>query len=104
MLKIERTCSSLKCDVLLGDRLIGHMDGVNLTQWFLKNKYVFKGSFSRFTTFNARDCQVGMIVDIVFADKKLIIRNARIEWIRESSKNGTFNASKIDYYDPSFKL
>jgi len=101
---MERTCNSLKCDVLLEDRLIGHMDGVNLIQWFLKNKYLFKGSFSRFITFNARDCQAGMIVDIVFADKRLIVRNARVEWIREPSKNGTFNASKVDYYDTSFKL
>jgi hypothetical protein len=104
MLKIERTCSSLKCDVLLEGKLIGHMDGVNLTQWFLKNKYVFKGSFSRFITFNTNDCQAGIIVDIIFTDKKLIIKSARIEWIRESGKNGTFNASKMDYYDPSFKL
>ena len=54
MLKMERTCSSLKCDVLLEGKLIGIMEGVNLIQWFLKNKYSFKGSFSRFITFNPR--------------------------------------------------
>lgn len=31
-------------------KLIGYMDGVGLIQWFLKNKYCYRGSFSRFIT------------------------------------------------------
>ncbi len=101
MLKMERTCSSLKCDVLLEGKLIGIMEGVNLIQWFLKNKYSFKGSFSRFITFNPEDYGAGITVDIIFRDKKLIARNAKIEWIRAPGENGTFNASKMEYYDNS---
>ena len=98
---MERTCSSLKCDVLLDSKLIGIMEGVNLTQWFLKNKYDFKGSFSKFTTFNPKECKSGIIVDIIFSDKKLIARNAKIGWLRAPGQNGTFNASKMEYYDDS---
>lgn len=96
---MERTCNALKCDVLLEGELIGRMDGVSLTQWFIKNRYAFKGSFSKFVTFNPEDCHAGIIVDIVFNDKKLIARKAKIEWINAFGDNGTFTASKMEYYE-----
>ena len=96
---MERTCSSLKCDVLHKGNLIGYMEGVSLTQWFLKNKYRYKGSFSKFITENPANCCQGIIVDIIFSDRKLMAKNARIEWMRSPGKNGTFEASKIEYYD-----
>jgi len=99
MLKMERTCNSLKCDVMCNGELIGYMEGVNLTQWFLKNKYSYKGSFSKFITFNPVDDYSGMIVNIIFTDKNLIAKNARIEWIRAPGKNGTFRASNMEYYE-----
>lgn len=101
MLKMEKTCNSLRCDVLIEEKLIGHMEGVNITQWFLKNQYKYKGSFSNFETVNPDDFHAGIIVDIVFQDKKLIAREARIEWINAFGKNGTFTASRMEYYDPS---
>jgi hypothetical protein len=77
------------------------MEGVNVNKWFLKNKYSYKGSFSNFVTFDPEDCCAGIIVDIIFSDKKLIVRDAKIEWINSFGKNGTFNASKMEYYDDS---
>lgn len=67
------------CDVLRGDKYIGYMEGVILTQWFIKNKYQFKGSFSRFMTFDHEDNHAGVIVDIILKDKNLRVKNARIE-------------------------
>ena len=99
MLKMERTCNSLKCDVIYNGELIGYMEGVNLIQWFLKNRYSYKGSFSKFITLNPVDDYSGMVVDIIFSDKNLIARNARIEWIRAPGKNGTFKASSMEYYE-----
>ena len=99
MLKMERTCSSLRCDVMYNGKLIGHMEGVTLIQWFLKNKYSYKGSFSKFLTFNPADSCSGIIVDIIFSDKNLIAKNARIGWIRAPGCNGTFQASKMEYYE-----
>ena len=98
MLKLEKTCNSRKCDVLIDGELIGYMEGVTLSQWFIKNKYAFKGSFSNLITFNHED-YAGKIVDIVFIDKKLIARDARIDWINSYGKNGTFTASKMEYYE-----
>ncbi|MGB9936689.1 MAG: hypothetical protein ACPK7O_03130 [Methanobacterium sp.] len=98
MLKMERTCNSLRCDVLLENKLIGHMEGVTLNQWFIKNKYSFKGSFTKFITIDPEDCRPGITVDIIFPDKNLIARSARIEWIRAPGKYGTFRASKMEYY------
>ncbi|WP_414470221.1 hypothetical protein [Methanobacterium sp. ACI-7] len=99
MLKMERTCNSLRCDVLLENKLIGHMEGVNLTQWFIKNKYIFKGSFAKFITTDPEDCRPGITVDIIFPDKNLIARSARVEWIRAPGKYGTFRAAKMEYYE-----
>ncbi len=99
MLKMERTCNSLKCDVLYNGELIGYMEGVNLIQWFLKNRYSYKGSFSKFITLNPVDDYSGMVVDIIFSDKNLIAKNARIEWIRAPGMNGTFQASNMEYYE-----
>ena len=99
MLKLEKTCNSRKCSVLIDGELIGYMEGVNLTQWFIKNKYSFKGSFSNFITFDQDIDLVGKIVDIVFNDKKLIARQAKIDWINSYGTNGTFTAFKIEYYE-----
>lgn len=103
MLKMERSCNSLKCDVLSEGELIGYMEGVNLIQWFLKNKYSFKGSFSNFVTLNREDCRAGMTVDVIFKDKKLIARDAKIEWINAFGTNGTFHSLKMEYYDDSME-
>lgn len=99
MLKMERTCNSLRCDVMYNDELVGHMEGVTLTQWFLKNKYCYKGSFSKFITFNPDNSCSNIVVDIIFPDKNLVAKNARIGWIRAPGKNGTFQASKMEYYE-----
>lgn len=99
MIKMERSCNSLKCDVLYEGKLIGFMEGVNLIQWFLKNKYSYQGSFSKFVTENPDYCCSGITVDIIFHDKKLIARDAKIGWMRASGKNGTFHASKVEDYD-----
>ncbi len=80
-------------------KLIGYMEGVTLTQWFLKNKYSYKGSFSKFITFNPDDSRSGIMVDIVFLDKNLIAKDARIGWIRAPGRNGTFQASIMEYYE-----
>jgi hypothetical protein len=98
---MEKTCNALRCEVIYKNSLIGHMEGVNLTQWFLKNKYSYKGSFSNFVTFDPEDCRAGIVVDIIFNDKNLIARNAKIEWINSFGKNGTFTASRMEYYDKS---
>ncbi|MGZ7116895.1 MAG: hypothetical protein ACXVHS_05505 [Methanobacterium sp.] len=98
MLKMEKIYYSLKCDVLYENKLIGHMEGVRLTQWFIKNKYQFKGSFSKFKMFNPEEARAGMTVDIIFQDKNLMAKNARIEWINVVGTNGTFTASKMEYY------
>ncbi|HML05147.1 MAG TPA: hypothetical protein VK426_05170 [Methanobacterium sp.] len=102
MIKMESTCSSLKCDVIYKGSVIGHMEGVNLIQWFLKNKYCYRGSFSNFLTIDPEDCCAGIVVDIVFNDKNLIAKDARIEWINSYGKNGTFNAAKMEYHDNTF--
>lgn len=99
MLKMERTCNSLKCDILYKGELIGYMEGVTLIQWFLKNKYLYKGSFSKFITINPADSRAGMVVDIYLLDKNLMAKNARIEWIRAPGMNGTFQALKMEYYE-----
>lgn len=99
MLKMERTCNSLRCKVMYKSELIGRMEGVCLTQWFIKNKYKYKGSFSNFFTENDDYCSPGIIVDIIFSDKKLIIKEARIEWINAFGTNGTFQAAGIEYYE-----
>lgn len=96
---MERTCNSLRCDVMCEGKLIGRMEGVCLTQWFLKNQYSYKGSFSKFFTENPDDCRPGIVVDIIFSDKKLIIKEARIGWINAFGPNGTFQAAGIEYYE-----
>lgn len=99
MLKMERTCNSLRCDVRHKGKLIGRMEGVSITQWFIKNKYSYKGSFSNFFTENPDYCHPGIIVDIIFSDRNLIIKEARIGWINAYGSNGTFQAAGIGYYE-----
>jgi hypothetical protein len=96
MIKMERTCSSLKCDVLHKGIIIGKMEGVNVTQWFLKNHYSYTGAFSRFVTENPELNRSGIKVDIVFNDRNIVAKDACISWIRGPAKNGTFHAKRIE--------
>ncbi|MDD3754133.1 MAG: hypothetical protein PHQ17_06240 [Methanobacterium sp.] len=102
MIKIERTCSSLKCDVVHKGELIGKMEGVSVTQWFMKNHYNYTGAFSRFVTDNPELSRSGITVDIVFNDRKIVAKEACIEWIRGPTKNGTFSAKNIEYADKRY--
>ncbi|HHY00893.1 MAG TPA: hypothetical protein GX531_05925 [Methanothermobacter sp.] len=102
MIKIERTCSSLKCDVVHKGELIGKMEGVSITQWFMKNHYNYTGAFSRFVTDNPELSRSGITVDIVFNDRKIVAKEACIEWIRGPTKNGTFSAKNIEYADKQY--
>jgi hypothetical protein len=99
MIKMERTCGSFKCDVIQNGKKIGYMDGVNLTQWFVKNKYRYTGTFSRFITINPLESHSGINVDIVFGDKSIVIKDAMVEWMKSTAKNGTFHAEKVESYD-----
>lgn len=97
MIKMEKTCGSIKCDVLCDGKVIGEMDGVIITQWFLKNNYRYTGTFSRFTTKNPELSRSGITVDIKFRNSKMMAKQASIDWIRGPSKNGTFLAKNIEY-------
>lgn len=97
---MERTCGSHRCDVFQDGELIGHMDGVNLVQWFVKNRYRYTGTFARFITKDPVHNQSNINVDIIFANKRIIIKDARVEWIKNRDQNGTFQASKIESYSP----
>jgi hypothetical protein len=99
MIKVERTCGSPKCDVVREGKKIGHMDGVNVTQWFVKNKYRYTGTFSRFVTENPDDSHSGIKIDIIIPEKRLIIKDAHVEWMKSPLNNGTFNALKIESYE-----
>ena len=99
MIIMEKTCGSYKCDVMHEGKSIGHMDGVNLIQWFVKNRYRYTGTFSRFVTNNPEEGQSGMDIDIVFSNKRVIIKDAKIEWIKSPNQNGTFHAAKIESYE-----
>ena len=99
MIIMEKTCGSYKCDVMRKGKLIGYMDGVNLIQWFVKNKYRYTGTFSRFVTNDPDDIQSGIDIDIVFSNKRIIIKDATIEWIKSENQNGTFHAAKIESYE-----
>jgi hypothetical protein len=81
-------------------KVIGHMDGVNLIQWFVKNRYRYTGTFSRFKTSDPKDSKSGIDIDIVFSNKRVVIKNARIEWIKSPNQNGTFHATNIESYEP----
>ncbi|AXV37412.1 MAG: hypothetical protein KO217_03560 [Methanobacteriaceae archaeon] len=96
MIKMERTCGSLRCDVIQNGKKIGRMDGVNVTQWFLKNKYRYTGTFSRFLSNKPEDNYTGARIDIIFNDKKIVVKDAEIEWIKNTTKNGTFHAAGIE--------
>ncbi|MCK9151415.1 hypothetical protein [Methanobacterium alcaliphilum] len=96
MIKMERTCGCMHADVLHDGEKIGTMDGVYLTQWFVKNKYRFTGTFTRYFTDQLKYRKPGTKVDIVFPDKKIIIKEVCIEWVREPIGSGTFNASRIE--------
>ena len=100
MIIMERTCGSYRCDVFQDGKLIGKMDGVNLIQWFVKNSYRYTGTFSRFTTMDPNRNQSNITVDIIFANKRIIIKDARVEWIKNQNQNGTFQATKIESYNP----
>jgi hypothetical protein len=78
---------------------IGRMDGVNLIQWFVKNRYRYTGTFSRFVTNDPTENQSGMDIDIIFSNKRVIIKDAKIEWIKSQNQNGTFHAARIENYE-----
>ncbi len=99
MIIMERICGSYKCEVIHKGKRIGNMDGVNLIQWFVKNKYRYTGSFSRFVTTDPNERQSGIDVDIVFSNKRIIIKNARVEWMKNPNQNGTFHATNIESYE-----
>jgi hypothetical protein len=99
MIIMEKTCGSYKCDVMQEGKRIGRMDGVNLIQWFVKNRYRYTGTFSRFVTNDPTECQSGMDIDIIFSNKRVIIKDAKIEWIKSQNQNGTFHAAKIESYE-----
>jgi hypothetical protein len=96
---MEKTCGSYKCDVMQEGERIGRMDGVNLIQWFVKNKYRYTGTFSRFITNDPTEIQSGMDIDIIFSNKRVIIKDAKIEWIKSQNQNGTFHAARIESYE-----
>jgi hypothetical protein len=99
MIKMERCCGSLRCDVIQEGIKIGHMDGVNLTQWFVKNRYHYTGTFSRFITLDPDNSHSGITIDIAFLDKPFLIKNARVEWMKSPMRNGTFHAEKIESHE-----
>ena len=99
MIIMEKTCGSYKCDVMQDGKRIGRMDGVNLIQWFVKNKYRYTGTFSRFVTNDPNESQSGMDIDIIFSNKRVIIKDAKIEWIKSQNQNGTFHAARIESYE-----
>ncbi len=98
MIKMERTCGCMRSDVMLNGKKIGTMEGVYLTQWFVKNRYRYTGTFSRYNTEDPQHRTPGLTVDIVFPDKHIVIKEAFIEWIREPGGSGTFNAKGIESY------
>jgi hypothetical protein len=98
MIKMERTCGCLRCDVMFHGEKIGTMEGVYLTQWFVKNRYRFTGTFARYLTEDPQYKVPGVTVDIVFPDKQIVIKEAFIEWIRQPDGGGTFNARGIESY------
>lgn len=97
MIKMEKTCSSLRCDVLHEGKLVGSMEGVTVTKWFLKNNYRYTGTFSRYKTENPEMNHSGIEVDIIFKDRKIKAKDARIQWIRAPTGNGTFLAGDMEY-------
>jgi hypothetical protein len=98
MIKMEKNCRSPKCDVIMEGRKIGYMEWVNLIKWFMKNRHTYKGTFSRFITENPENSQSGIQIDIIIAEKKLVIKDARVEWMKSPLNNGTFRAEKIESY------
>ncbi len=95
MIKIEKECYSLKADVMHKGEKIGHMESVRAIQWFVTNKYRYTGEFSRFITKKPSAGRSGITVDIIIPDKKLVVKDAFIEWVRSPGNNGTFHASSI---------
>ncbi len=93
---MERSCGSLKCDVLYHGKKIGYMDGGNMIQWFLKNRYRYTGTFSRFITDDPECSKSGIKIDIQMQDKNLIIKDAKVEWMKSPQSNGTFHAYTIE--------
>ena len=59
MIIMEKTCGSYKCDVMHDGKKIGYMNGVNLIHWFVKNRYRYTGTFSRFVTSDPSESPFG---------------------------------------------
>ena len=88
MIKMEKTYGCLRAPVLHMGKQIGTLHAVYLTQWFVGNKYRFTGTFNKFVP-----CVES--IDILLPDKKVLVKNAFIEWVRKEPGSGTFNAEKI---------
>jgi len=95
MIRIERTCASFRASVIIDGAEIGVMEGVYLTQWFLKNRYHFTGTFIRFIPSDEKFNRSGITVDILLHDQNLILKDALIDWLSETRK-GTFRARRIE--------
>ncbi|MDI6702556.1 hypothetical protein [Methanothermobacter wolfeii] len=95
MIRIERTCACLKASVLLNGEEIGVMEGIYLTQWFLKNRYHFTGTFIRFTPLDEEFNRSGIKVDIYLPDQNIILKEAIIDWLSDTGR-GTFRARRIE--------
>ncbi len=96
MIKMERTCGSMRARVMYQGQEIGSMEGVYVTQWFVKNKYRFTGTFTRFLTKDPHHRRCGIVVDVIFPDKGILIKESKIDWIKEPTGSGTFTAKGIE--------
>ena len=53
----------------------------------------------KFVTCDPEESKFGIDIDIIFSNKRIIIKNARIEWIKSPNQNGTFHAANIESYE-----
>ncbi|ADL59235.1 MULTISPECIES: hypothetical protein [Methanothermobacter] len=95
MIRIERTCASFRATVIQEGEEIGIMEGIYLTQWFLKTRYHFTGTFIRFIPSDERFNRSGLTVDIHLHDQNVIVKDALIDWLSDSGR-GTFRARRIE--------
>ncbi|WP_300489515.1 hypothetical protein [Methanothermobacter sp.] len=95
MIRIERTCASFRATVIMEGEEIGIMEGIYLTQWFLKTRYHFTGTFIRFIPVNEKFNRSGLTVDILLHDQNVMVKDALIDWLSDSGK-GTFRAKRIE--------
>lgn len=97
MIKMEKTYGCLRAPVLHKGKQIGTLHALYMTQWFVSNKYRFTGTFNKFVPCleSIDTLEPGDVVDVLLPDKKVLVKNVFIEWIRKDPGSGTFNAEKI---------